>query len=167
VGPGGRIVVALAGREGLDHGVGLLEALRATPFETHLVLTAASEEALGADLDAVCALADHIYARENQAARIASGSFLTRGMAVVPCDAGSFGAIVLGLASNLVYRAADVTLKEQRPLVLGVGPSVLAGVDREIGERARTAPGLVLLPLEGSREDVVARILAAVSVDAP
>jgi 4-hydroxy-3-polyprenylbenzoate decarboxylase len=160
-------VVALAGREGLGYGVGLLEALRETPVETHVVLTEPAEDALGADAGAARALADHVYALDNQAARIASGSFLTRGMLVVPCDAGSVAAIALGLASNLVYRAADVTLKERRPLVLAVVPSALATVDPEILERARGAPGLVLVSLEGPRADAVALLLAGASVDAP
>jgi 4-hydroxy-3-polyprenylbenzoate decarboxylase len=154
-----RIVVAMAGSDGLPYGVGVLERLRATAVETHLVLADTAELGLGAELDSVRGLADHVYAQGNQAARISSGSFLTRGMVVAPCDGGSLSAIVLGLARNLVYRAADVTLKERRPLVLGLTPATLAAVDRELLARAGQIPGLTLAELDGPLDSAVLRLL--------
>ena len=155
-----RIVVGMAGQEGLEYGVALLDALERDAVETHLVLTDEAEAALGADLDGIRGLADHAYAPGNQAARIASGSFLTRGMAIVPCDAGSVSAITLGLARNLLYRAADVTLKERRPLVLGLTSAALRSLDRETLARARAIPGLRVLALDGPAEAAAAALLA-------
>jgi polyprenyl P-hydroxybenzoate/phenylacrylic acid decarboxylase-like protein len=158
------VVVAMAGDDGLGYGRELLEALRRLHVETHLVLTVTAENALGDELASVRALADHVYTHDNQAARIASGSFRARGMVVAPCDARSVAAIVMGLATNLVYRAADVTLKEHRPLVLAVLPVELAAVDLELRERARRVPGLSVVELEGPIENAVERLLAGVSV---
>lgn len=162
--PNERVVVALSGGYGLAYGVRLLEIL-GSAAETHLVVGGAAAEALGAGADAVRALADHVYAEGNQAARISSGSFLTRGMIVAPCDAGSLGAIVMGLATNLVYRAADVTLKERRPLVLGVPASAMVLVGHEMLARAAVVPGLVALELEDDVEPAATRLLAQLGIE--
>jgi 4-hydroxy-3-polyprenylbenzoate decarboxylase len=158
-----RIVVALSGGRGLAYGVRLLETLQGRA-ETHLVVGQAAAAALGAGADDVRALADQAYAEGNQAARISSGSFLTGGMVVAPCDVGSLAAIVMGLATNLVYRAADVTLKERRPLVVGVPAAGLARVDGNILARAAAVPGLSVLPLEEPVDASVAALLARLGV---
>lgn len=150
----------MAAGEGVGYGVRLLEALRAAAVEVHLVLTPAGEAALGDDLPRVRALADQVYAHGNQAARISSGSFLTRGMVVAPCDGAALAAISLGLASNLVFRAADVTLKEQRPLVLGLVSSTPAAIERDHLARAAEVPGLAIVRLQGPEDDAVAALLA-------
>lgn len=153
-----RTVVGIAARERLDVGVRLLEALRDAGEETHLVMTAAAARALGDREAAVQALADRCYAERNQAARISSGSFLTRGMVVAPCDTGSLAAIAMGFATNLVYRAADVTLKESRPLVLGLVGDRLGHAEREHLERAALVPGLVTLRLDGGVDELLAAL---------
>jgi flavin prenyltransferase len=160
-----RLVVGMAGEQGLDYGIGLLAALQATGVESHLVLTGTAAAALGDDVRAVRALADQAYAEANQAARISSGSFLTRGMVVVPCDARSLAAIALGLATNLVYRAADVTLKERRPLVLAAPSAARTGLERENIARAEAVPGLVVVSLEGVLEDAVAELLGHFGIE--
>jgi flavin prenyltransferase len=153
----------MAGAEGLAYGIRLLQTLERGPLETHLVLTAETETTLGAELSGVRALADHNYAHGNQAARISSGSFLTQGMIVVPCDARSLAAIAMGLATNLVYRAADVTLKEQRPLVLGLPRSPTSAIDRENVDRALRVPRLSIVPLDGPPDEVVAALVDQLS----
>lgn len=158
-------MVALASGEGVEYGAALLDTLRSQGVETHVVLTADAARALGGQAAGVRALAGQVYAEENQAARISSGSFLTRGMIVAPCDAGSVAAIVMGLATNLVYRAADVTLKEGRPLVLGVLASALERVPDDIRARAAEIPGLELLPVAGPVDVAVASLLAQLAVD--
>ena len=160
------MVVGIAAREGLVYGIGLLKTLRRTAAETHLVLTDAAEDALGDRLAVAHALADHVYAPFNQAARISSGSFLTRGMVVAPCDGHALAAIALGLATNLVYRAADVTLKERRPLVLGLTYTPSAAIELETLERARRVPGLVATPLDGPADEEAVRLLAQLGLDA-
>jgi flavin prenyltransferase len=147
-----RVVVGIAGSEGFPYALGVLEALRGRLVEIHLVMTDTVEAALGPDLDCVRSLADQVYAPFNQAARISSGSFLTQGMVVVPCDARSVAAISMGLATNLVYRAADVTLKEQRPLVLGLPSAPATEIDRLNLDRAREVPGLSVVQLAGAPE---------------
>lgn len=164
-GPARRVVVALAGAEGLEYGTRLLEALARAGIEIHLVLTGAAASALGAEADAARALAAQVHAEGNQAARISSGSFLNRGMIVAPCDGGSVSAIVLGLATNLVYRAADVTLKEHRPLVLGVPAEALGRIPAEVLERAAHVPGLSIVPLGGPVEPAVGALLAQLGID--
>lgn len=156
----GRVVVGMASGEGVSYGMRVLEALREADAEIHLVMTHASEEALGGDARRARSLADQAYALENQAAPISSGSFLTRGMVVAPCDAAGLAAVTLGLATNLVFRAADVTLKERRPLVVGLVPprAPTTAPDEHIA-RAADVPGLHLVPLEGPEDDAVVALL--------
>ncbi|HEX6724154.1 MAG TPA: UbiX family flavin prenyltransferase [Gaiella sp.] len=155
----GRIVVGMASADGVAYGVRVLELLREAAAEIHLVMTDASEEALGADLERVRSLADHVYPQENQAASISSGSFLTRGMVVAPCDGQGLAAITLGLATNLVFRAADVTLKERRPLVVGLVSSGPTAIEEEHLARAAAVPDLHVVRLEGAVDDAVAGLL--------
>ena len=142
-----RVVVGIAGTEGLEYAIALLERLEAVGAETHLVGTPAAERSLGSDLARVRGLAAFRYDHENQAARIASGSFLTHGMVVVPCDAATLHAVVRGFASDLVLRAADVTLKERRPLVLGLVPGKIPAPDD--AARVSGLPGATVVSLEG------------------
>jgi polyprenyl P-hydroxybenzoate/phenylacrylic acid decarboxylase-like protein len=163
--PRTRVVVGLSSVDALAYGLRLLEILRDGDVETHVVVSRDASRALGTNAARVKTLAAHTYASENQAARISSGSFLTRGMVVAPCDVSSVAAIVMGLATNLVYRAADVTLKEGRPLVLGVPAEALERIPDEIRERAAGVPGLELLPLAGPPDEAVAALLAQLGVD--
>lgn len=160
--PQSRVVVGMAAERGLEYGVALLERLRAEGLESHLVLTAAAATALGEDAPRVRALAAREYAEGNQAARISSGSFLTRGMIVAPCDARALASIAMGLATNLVYRAADVTLKEGRPLVLGLPEVASSTVERDMLARAAGVPGLVVLPLASAVDKAAADLVAHV-----
>ena len=155
----GRIVVGMASADGVSYGVRALAVLREAAAEIHLVMTEASEKGLGADLERVRSLADHVYAHENQAAPISSGSFLTRGMVVAPCDDAALAAITLGLATNLVFRAADVTLKERRPLVIGLVPSRPTAIEEEHLARAAEVPGLCVVRLEGPEDATAAALL--------
>src|SRR6188508_3241170 len=149
----------MAAGEALAYGSRLVEALHEAGDEVHLVMTREAERALGDDLERVRSLATQVYASGNQAARISSGSFLTRGMIVVPCDGAALAAISLGLATNLVFRAADVTLKEQRPLVLGLVPSRPTAIEEEHLARAAEVPGLCVVRLEGPEDATAAALL--------
>lgn len=160
-----KVVVAIASRDALDHGAALLRTLLRTGAESHLVIRADAAAALGAELERVRGLAAQVYAHENQAARISSGSFLTRGMIVAPCDGDAVAAIVMGLATNLVYRAADVTLKEARPLVLGVRPNALAQLPDDIVRRAAAVPGLAFVPLGDSLDATAAALVAQLGIE--
>ncbi len=119
-----RLVVGLTGATGAAYGVRLLARARALDIETHLVVTPAgvlnAHHETGHTRDALHALADHAYAPGDVGACLASGSFATAAMVVAPCSMRTLAAVALGLSDNLLTRAADVTLKERRPLLLMV-----------------------------------------------
>lgn len=119
-----RLVIGISGASGVIYGVRLLQIARDLPVETHLVMTRAAEITLAHETDLkvvqVQDLADHAHAVADLAAPISSGSFRTLGMIVAPCSVRSMSEIASGVTSTLLTRAADVTLKERRPLVLMV-----------------------------------------------
>ena len=117
-----RLVVGITGATGALYGIRLLARARALDAETHLVATPAGvlnvHHELGLDRGALEALADHAHAPGDVGACLASGSFATAAMVVAPCSMKSLAAIAHGLGDNLLTRAADVTLKERRRLLL-------------------------------------------------
>ena len=122
-----RLVVGITGATGAVYGVKLLQRARALGVQTHLVVTPAgvlnAHHELGLDRGALEAMADQAYAPADVGACLASGSwgsFDTAAMVVVPCSMRTLAAIAQGLSDNLLTRAADVTLKERRRLVLMV-----------------------------------------------
>lgn len=120
-----RFVVAITGATGVVYAVRLLEVLRATTdIETHLVISEAGLMSLYQDVGMkkkqLEAMADVVYNVRDLGAAIASGSFQTMGMVVAPCSMKTLASVALGLSENLISRAADVTLKERRRLVLMV-----------------------------------------------
>lgn len=122
-----RIVVGISGASGSIYGVRLLEKLRGQEVEVHLILTRAGERTLyletGKRATDVKALAHCSYPVEDIGSRLASGSYQTDGMVVAPCSIHTMSAIATGISSNLLIRAADVTLKERRKLILMVRES--------------------------------------------
>lgn len=117
-----RLIVGITGATGIVYGVRLLEVLRATDIETHLVMTRAAARTLAYETDVspgqVRALADKVWPVGDIGAAIASGSYRTMGMIVAPCSVRSMSSIATGTTDNLLTRAADVVLKERRRLVL-------------------------------------------------
>jgi len=119
-----RLVVGISGASGVIYGVRLLQVLKETDYETHLIISKSGE--LNIEIETaydpadVKALADYVYDHKNMAASLASGSFLTEGMVVVPCTIKTLSGIANSYNENLLVRAADVTLKEKRKLVLVV-----------------------------------------------
>ena len=120
------IVVGISGASGAIYGQRLLEALAEMGLTTHLVMTQPATVTIRQELEmdptAIRALATHTYDPANLAASIASGSFVTStvGMIVAPCSIKTLSAIAHSYTANLLTRAADVTLKEGRPLILVV-----------------------------------------------
>jgi len=119
-----RVVVGVSGASGAVYAVRLLERLRAAGCETHLVASPAGvlnvHHELALDRKELEALADVAYGASDIGAAIASGSFATDAMVIAPCSMKTLAAIAHGLSDNLLTRAADVTLKERRRLVLMV-----------------------------------------------
>ena len=117
-----RLVVGVSGATGAAYGQRLLERARELGCETHLVLTAAGvlnvHHELGLDRRTFESLADRAYAPGDVGASIASGSFSTQAMVIAPCSMRTLAAVAMGLSDNLLTRAADVTLKERRRLLL-------------------------------------------------
>jgi flavin prenyltransferase len=117
-----RLVVGLSGASGAIYGVRLLQRARSLGLETHLIATPAgvlnAHHELGMSRDDLSALADHAYAPGDIGACVASGSFATAAMVVAPCSMKSLAAVAHGYGDNLLTRAADVTLKERRRLIL-------------------------------------------------
>jgi flavin prenyltransferase len=119
-----RLVVGISGASGVIYGVRLLQLLRSLPVETHLVMSRAAEVTVAHEttlkVAQVHALAHYVHAITDVAASISSGSFKTMGMIIAPCSIRSMSEIASGVTSSLLSRAADVTLKEKRRLVLMV-----------------------------------------------
>jgi polyprenyl P-hydroxybenzoate/phenylacrylic acid decarboxylase-like protein len=118
-----RLVVALSGSSGPQLGYAVLRALHDLgTVETHLVISRGARRTIELELDAgidqVQRLADVVHDPDDLGAAISSGSFATIGMAVVPCSMRTLAAIATGNSTDLITRAADVCLKERRPLVL-------------------------------------------------
>ena len=118
-----RLVIGMSGSSGVIYGIRMLEALAQDPeVETHLILSQAAKMNIGIETQwsvaDVEALADEVHNNKNIGASIASGSYKTAGMIVVPCSMKTLSGIANSYAENLIIRAADVMLKERRQLVI-------------------------------------------------
>jgi len=145
-----RLVVGLSGASGIPYALDLLQTLRRIPgLETHLVMTQGAKRVLVEEaelsLEVVEALAHVVHRSSDLGAPVASGSFRTVGMVVVPCSATTLSKVAYGLADNLLTRAAYVTLKERRPLVLVPRETPLPLPSLEAMVRAAQA-GATILP---------------------
>jgi 4-hydroxy-3-polyprenylbenzoate decarboxylase len=119
-----RLVVAISGGSGVQYARDLLLTLQPLQIEIHLLVTAGAKQVFAAELAGglaeVVEAADVNHKDSDLGASIASGSFQTLGMVVVPCSAGTLAKVAMGFTDNLTSRAAQVTLKERRPLILVV-----------------------------------------------
>jgi 4-hydroxy-3-polyprenylbenzoate decarboxylase len=144
-----RIIVAITGATGAIFGVRALERLREFDVESHVIISPwgakTIEHETGRSVREVRALADVSHRPQEQGATISSGSFLTLGMLVAPCSVKTLAAISSGFADDLVARAADVVIKEQRKLVLMVRESPLSPIHLENMLRLSRA-GVTMLP---------------------
>lgn len=128
----GPYIVGMTGASGGIYGIRLVQELLGTGHDVHLVLTEATWQVFQAEMKLDTTNRDqvihdlfnehrdhlHVYDLHNYAAPIASGSFRTKGMIVIPCSMGSLSGMAIGASGNLIERAADVMLKEKRPLVI-------------------------------------------------
>jgi 4-hydroxy-3-polyprenylbenzoate decarboxylase len=148
-----RLVVGIAGASGTVYGVRLLEALRTSSIETHLVMTPAAKQVAGLEMgktgEEIEALADFSYPNDDMAASISSGSFLTMGMVIAPCSIKTLSAIAQCRCDTLITRAADVALKERRKLVLVVRETPLHLGHLRIMTEVTEYGAVVLPPVPG------------------
>lgn len=146
-----RLIVGITGATGIVYGVRVLEALRDTAIETHLVMTRAAARTLAFETDLgveqVRALADVNWPIGDIGAAIASGSYRTDGMIIAPCSVRSMSTIAAGTTDNLLTRAADVVLKERRPLVLLVRETPLHAGHLETMKRLAELGAVVMPPV--------------------
>jgi len=144
-----KFVVGISGASGVIYGIRLLEVLKKTKIESHLVLTPAAKITIAAEtqysIQSVERLASRIYRYNDIAAVISSGSFKTDGMILIPCSMHTLGALASGVADNLLLRAAEVTMKEHRPFVIVPRETPLSLIHLENMERLARA-GVILLP---------------------
>ena len=165
-----RLVVGVSGASGAVIAWRLLETLAKLGIETHLVVTRTGALTLSYETDhrlkEMQALATQSYKIEDQTAAIASGSFQTRGMIVAPCSVRTLGEIANGIAGNLLTRAADVTLKERRPLVLMLREAPLSLIHIQNMEKVTAAGGIIFPPVPAfyakpaSIDDMVDHLIA-------
>jgi flavin prenyltransferase len=174
-----RLVVGISGASGVIYGVRLLGALRALHVETHVIVTRPAEVTLREEMSLTAAhvhtLATHAYDEKDLAAPIASGSFRTQGMVVAPCSVKSLSAIANSYTDNLLVRAADVTLKEGRPLVLVVREAPLHLGHLRLMVQAAEMGAIIFPPvpafyahpttIEALVDQSVGRILARLGLD--
>ena len=130
-----RLIVGITGASGTIYGVRLLQMLKGSDIETHLVMSRWAARTLVHETsftpETVQALASVVHPIGDQGASISSGSFVTMGMIVAPCSVRTLAAIAHGLGDNLIHRAADVVLKERRRLVLAVREAPLSEIHLE------------------------------------
>ena len=129
------LVVGMTGATGIVYGIRLLEMLRRAGVETHLILSRWARRTMVHETDFqpddVLKLATRSYPPMDLGAAVSSGSFVARGMVIVPCSVRTLGAIATGQGDNLIHRAADVTLKERRKLVLVLREMPLSDIHLE------------------------------------
>jgi flavin prenyltransferase len=146
-----RIIIGITGATGTIYGVRLLERLRESGVETHLVISRWGSRTLLHETpytrEHVEAMATVAYAPGDMGASISSGSFRTDGMIIAPCSAKSLAAIAHGFGENLIHRAADVVLKERRRLVLAVREAPFSDIHLENMLKLSRMGAVVLPPL--------------------
>ena len=147
-----RFIVGISGASGVIYGIRALECLKATPgIETHLILTDGARTSIAVETERSAAdipkLADVNHRNDNLAASVASGSYPMDAMMVIPCSIKSLSGIANAYADNLLTRAADVMLKEQRPLVLVVRETPLHKGHLELMMRAAESGASILPPV--------------------
>lgn len=128
-----RLVVGMSGASGAILGIELLKILKENPeWETHLVISRGAEATILQEttykVEEVGALADKVYSIKDIGASIASGTFKTEGMIILPCSMKTLAGVASGYSDNLLLRAADVTIKEKRKLILAVRETPLSTI---------------------------------------
>ncbi len=145
------LVVAITGASGVIYGVEMLRVLKELGEETHLIVSDAARKNIAIETDytygEVTAMASVVYDNNDIGAAVASGSFRTRGMIVAPCTVKTLSAIANSFTYNLIVRAADVSLKERRTLVLMVRETPLHKGHLELMSRAADYGAVILPPM--------------------
>jgi len=167
-----RLVVGMSGASGVIYGIRLLEVSRDVGVATELIMSEWAEKNVrietGYRLEEVREMATITHSARNQAASVSSGSYRTDGMVVVPCSMKTLACIATGVTENLIHRAADVVIKEQKPLVLAPRETPFNAIHLQNMLRVTRAGAVVLPAAPGfynrpsSVDDLVAFVVARV-----
>lgn len=167
-----RLVVGMTGASGVILGIRLLEELRNTDIETHLVISPAAETTIsletGKDIQEVLSLASANYSFTDVGSAIASGSFRTSGMVIIPCSIKTLSAVANSYDDDLITRAADVTLKEGKPLLLVVREAPLHRGHIKLMDKAARSGAIIFPPVPAfyahpqSIDDIIDNIVGRV-----
>ncbi len=174
-----RLVVGISGASGAILGIRLLEVLKEIEVESHLIISSAARITAQQETDwsiqNIENLASFVYDPGDTAAAIASGSFMTHGMVIIPCSIKTLSAVANSYTSDLMTRAADVSLKEGRPLVLVVREAPLHAGHLRLMQQATSAGAVIFPPLPAfytrpkSVDDIinpiVGRVLARLGIE--
>ena len=174
-----RIIVGISGATGAIYGIRLLEVLQDLKIESHLILTEAAKKNILIEtnftVEAVEGLAKEVHNIRNLAASVSSGSFKTDGMVIVPCSIRSLSGVAHSYNENLLIRAADVTLKERRRLILVVRETPLHKGHLEMMCKIAELGGIILPPvpafynsprrIEDMIDHVIGKILDLMEID--
>ncbi len=146
-----RLIIGITGASGVIYGIKLLQFLKAQCVETHLIISEAGKKNIEIEtrfkLHEVTAMAGYAYDIRNFDAPLASGSFLTEGMVIIPCTIKTLSGIANCYSNNLMVRAADVTLKEKRRLILGVRETPLSRGHLRLMSLAAEMGALIVPPM--------------------
>ncbi len=146
-----KVIVGISGSSGSLLGIRFLETLKRLDIETHLVISDTAKKLIEHETDysikAVEKLATKVYGYNDMFAAIASGSFKTKGMVIIPCSMKTLAGVASGYSDNLMLRAADVCLKERRKLVLVARETPLSLIHIENMRRVTLAGGVILPPI--------------------
>lgn len=146
-----KLIVGISGSSGSILGIRFLEVLKKMGIETHLIITETAKKLIEHEtkykVKDVEKLASKVYDNSDFFAKIASGSFQTSGMIVIPCSMKTLGGIASGYSDNLLLRAADVCLKERRKLVLVTRETPLSLIHIENMQKVSLAGGVILPPV--------------------
>jgi flavin prenyltransferase len=176
-----RLIIGMTGSTGAIFGIRLLEALKNSAIETHLIISKWAQRTIEHEtpykVEDVRALASVVHSQGDMGASLSSGSFLTEGMVVAPCSVRTLAGIANGYGEHLVHRAADVVLKERRRLILLVRETPLSEVHLENMLKLARMGVLIVPPVPAfynhpqTVDDVVnhivARVLDQLGIDAP
>jgi 4-hydroxy-3-polyprenylbenzoate decarboxylase len=177
--PPKRLVVAITGASGAILGIRLLEALQPIQIETHLILSASApvtiQQETGKAVESILSVADVSYNFHDIGASIASGSFKTIGMVIIPCSIKTLSAVANSYTDDLIARTADVTLKEGRPLILVVRETPYHAGHLRLMSEATSAGAIIFPPVPAfyihpsSIDDIInntiGRILARLGIE--
>ncbi len=145
-----RIVVGISGASGAIYGIRMIEALRGHA-ECHLIISSAARETISLEtsykIREIEAMATRVHKFDNLAAPISSGSFRTDGMIIIPCSIRTLSAVANSYTENLIARAADVTLKERRRLILAVRETPLHSGHLRLMLRASETGAIIFPPV--------------------